>query len=160
MFDIGFSELFVVAIVALMVLGPERLPRAARFTGLWVRRARAQWYSVKSELERELADDELKKSLARTRDELRELGTELKNQGRDLHDDLRREGQGIEKSVKHAEKSVKDAVAPVTRAAATAAAPALGHDAAEQDGDAMRGDTPDAGPAEPVAGAGTPDPQP
>ena len=162
MFDIGFSELFVVAIVALMVLGPERLPRAARFTGLWVRRARAQWYSVKSELERELADDELKKSLARTRDELRELGTELKNQGRDLHDDLRREGQGIEKSVKHAEKSVKDAVAPVTRAAATAAAPALAHDAAEQDSDAIRGDTRDAGPAEPVAGAGarTPDRQP
>lgn len=160
MFDIGFSELFIVAIVALMVLGPERLPRAARFTGLWVRRARAQWYSVKSELERELADDELKKSLARTRDELRDLGAELQNQGRELHDDLRREGQGIEKSVKHAEKSVKDAVAPVTRAAATAATPALARDAAEQDGDAIPGDTPDAGPAEPVAGARTPDPQP
>ncbi|QOW24382.1 Sec-independent protein translocase protein TatB [Lysobacter sp. H23M47] len=148
MFDIGFSELFIVAIVALMVLGPERLPRAARFTGLWVRRARAQWYSVKSELERELADDELKKSLARTRDELRELGTELKNQGRDLHDDLRREGQGIEKSVKHAEKSVKDAVAPVTRAATTAAAPALAQETAAQDGGEDAGDAADAGPVE------------
>lgn len=137
MFDIGFSELFIVAIVALMVLGPERLPRAARFTGLWVRRARAQWYSVKSELERELADDDLKKSLARTRDELRDLGTELQNQGRELHDDLRREGQGIE-------KSVKDAVAPVTRAATTGAAPALEHVAGGNagngpDGDAMTG---------------------
>ena len=63
MFDIGFSELFLVAIVALLVLGPERLPKAARFAGLWVRRARAQWYSVKSELESELADDELRRSL-------------------------------------------------------------------------------------------------
>lgn len=70
MFDIGFSELFVIAIVALLVLGPERLPKAARLAGLWLRRARAQWYSVKSELENELADDELKRSLRQARDQL------------------------------------------------------------------------------------------
>ena len=35
MFDIGFSELLVIAVVALVVLGPERLPKAARFAGLW-----------------------------------------------------------------------------------------------------------------------------
>ena len=63
MFDVGFSELLIIAVVALLVLGPERLPKAARFAGLWVRRARAQWYSVKSELERELASEELKRSL-------------------------------------------------------------------------------------------------
>ncbi|MGH8078493.1 MAG: Sec-independent protein translocase protein TatB [Lysobacter sp.] len=72
MFDIGFSELFVIALVALLVLGPERLPKATRFAGLWVRRARAQWYSVKSELENELADDELKRSLLQTRDQLQD----------------------------------------------------------------------------------------
>ena len=63
MFDIGFTELLLIAVVALIVLGPERLPKAARFAGLWVRRARAQWYSVKSELEREVAAEELKRSL-------------------------------------------------------------------------------------------------
>jgi sec-independent protein translocase protein TatB len=63
MFDIGFTELLVIAVVALLVLGPERLPKAARIAGLWVRRARAQWYSVRSELERELASEELKRSL-------------------------------------------------------------------------------------------------
>ena len=52
MFDVGFSELLVIAVVALLVLGPERLPKAARFAGLWVRRARAQWHSVKAELAR------------------------------------------------------------------------------------------------------------
>jgi sec-independent protein translocase protein TatB len=72
MFDIGFSELFVIAVVALLVLGPERLPKAARFVGLWVRRARAQWYSVKSELENELADDEFQRSLMRSRDQLQD----------------------------------------------------------------------------------------
>ena len=99
MFDIGFSEIFIVAVVALLVLGPERLPRAARFTGLWVRRARAQWYSVKAELESELADDELKRSLARTREELRDIRDELQNRGRELKDDLRREGDAIEQAV-------------------------------------------------------------
>lgn len=63
MFDIGFSELLLIALLALVVLGPERLPRAARFAGLWVRRARAQWHSVRGELERELAAEDLRRSL-------------------------------------------------------------------------------------------------
>ena len=41
MFGIGTGELMIIALVALIVLGPERLPKAARFAGLWVRRARA-----------------------------------------------------------------------------------------------------------------------
>src|SRR5690606_31266226 len=63
MFDFSLGEMLVVAVVALVVLGPERLPKAARFAGLWVRRARAQWYSVKDELERELAGEELRRSM-------------------------------------------------------------------------------------------------
>src|SRR3546814_11740367 len=73
MFDIGFTELLVIAVVALLVLGPERLPKAARFAGLWVRRGRAQWASVRSELERELAADELKRSLRETEDAMRDI---------------------------------------------------------------------------------------
>jgi len=78
MFDIGFSELLVIAVVALLVLGPERLPKAARFAGLWVRRARAQWYSVRSELERELAADELKRSLRETQDQMRDIDASVR----------------------------------------------------------------------------------
>ena len=63
MFDIGLSEIMIIAIVALVVLGPERLPKAARLAGFWVRQARAQWYTVKAELESEMADEELKNSL-------------------------------------------------------------------------------------------------
>ena len=63
MFDIGLSEIMIIAIVALVVLGPERLPKAARLAGFWVRKARAQWYTVKAELESEMADEELKNSL-------------------------------------------------------------------------------------------------
>lgn len=79
MFDFSFGELMVVALVALIVLGPERLPKAARFTGLWVRRARAQWYSVKSELEQELASDELKRSLHAGREAMRETEGHLRD---------------------------------------------------------------------------------
>ncbi|MFP7725750.1 Sec-independent protein translocase protein TatB, partial [Lysobacter sp. D1-1-M9] len=89
MFDIGFSELFLVALVALLVLGPERLPKAARFAGLWVRRARAQWYSVKSELEHELADEEFKRSLRQTHDDLREARDDLQRSGQDMQREFR-----------------------------------------------------------------------
>lgn len=63
MFDLSFGELLVIALVALVVLGPERLPKAARMAGLWARKARAHWHAVKDELERELAAEELKRSL-------------------------------------------------------------------------------------------------
>ena len=81
MFDVGFSELLLVALVALLVLGPERLPRAARFVGLWVRRARAQWHSVKAELERDLAAEELQRSLREGRDAFRQASDELRDAG-------------------------------------------------------------------------------
>ena len=63
MFDVGFSELLVIAVVALLVLGPERLPTAARTVGALLRKARQSFDSVKSEVERELHDDELKRTL-------------------------------------------------------------------------------------------------
>ena len=88
MFDIGFSELLLVALVALVVLGPERLPRAARFLGLWVRRARAQWHSVKSELERDLAAEELQRSLREGREAFRQAGDELREAGHAVRDGL------------------------------------------------------------------------
>lgn len=62
MFDVGFAELAVIGMVALLVLGPERLPRAARATGLYLRRARAAWYSVRGQIERELAAEDLKRA--------------------------------------------------------------------------------------------------
>ena len=78
MFDIGFSELFLIAVVALVVLGPERLPKAARFAGLWIRRARAQWYSVKSELERELASEELQRTVRDTRQAIADIDADVR----------------------------------------------------------------------------------
>lgn len=63
MFDVGLMEMLVIGVVALIVLGPERLPKAARKLGFYVRKARQSWYSVRAEFERELAADELKRSV-------------------------------------------------------------------------------------------------
>jgi sec-independent protein translocase protein TatB len=101
MFDIGFGEIFLIAIVALLVLGPERLPKAARFTGLWVRRARAQWYSVKAELENELADDELRRSLKQTQADLLEA-----------RDSLAQSGAALKQQVEQTGAEVRDAFRP------------------------------------------------
>ncbi len=65
MFDIGFWELTIIAVVALLVIGPERLPRVARTAGLWLGRGRRFIRSVKADIEREVAADELKKTLAK-----------------------------------------------------------------------------------------------
>ena len=93
MFGISSGELFFIAIIALIVLGPERLPKATRFAGLWVRRARAQWYSVKDELEREMAADELKRSLREAQEaasniekSLRETGNNAQREFNELRD--------------------------------------------------------------------------
>lgn len=84
MFDFSFGELMLVGLVALVVLGPERLPKAARFVGLWVRRARAQWYSVKSELEHELASEELRRCLADGKQVMREAEAHLRATDADI----------------------------------------------------------------------------
>jgi len=61
MFDIGFWELALIAVVALLVIGPERLPKVARTTGLWVGRMRGFVLSVKADIDKELRAEELKR---------------------------------------------------------------------------------------------------
>ncbi|MGQ0799182.1 MAG: Sec-independent protein translocase protein TatB [Pseudomarimonas sp.] len=77
MFEFGFGEMVLTAVVALLVLGPKRLPLAARTLGLWARRARASWFSLRAELERELADEDIKASLRGAREEMQQLRREL-----------------------------------------------------------------------------------
>jgi len=145
MFDLAFGELLMIGLVALVVLGPERLPKAARFAGLWVRRARAQWYSVKSELEREMAAEELKQNLDAVRTaasdldrEVREAAGKVEAGVRDARANARREVKALSDRF---EGGTRDADAV---AGADAAAPqASGHAPALPSGP----ETPDAPPA-------------
>jgi sec-independent protein translocase protein TatB len=63
MFDIGFLELIIVCLVALLVVGPERLPKLAYTAGKWIGKGRAMIGSVKAEIDREMKVDELNKIL-------------------------------------------------------------------------------------------------
>jgi sec-independent protein translocase protein TatB len=68
MFDVGFWELALIAVVALLVVGPERLPALARTVGLWVGRLRRYVSTVKDDIEREIRADELKEMLEKSKD--------------------------------------------------------------------------------------------
>jgi sec-independent protein translocase protein TatB len=63
MFGISFGELLLVALIALLVLGPERLPGAARTAGLWVGRLKRSFNAIKQEVEREIGADEIRRQL-------------------------------------------------------------------------------------------------
>ena len=65
MFDIGFWEVIFIMIITLLVVGPERLPKVARTAGLWVGKIRGFVTSVKADIDKELAAEELKRTLAK-----------------------------------------------------------------------------------------------
>lgn len=63
MFDIGFLELVVIAVIGLIVIGPERLPDVARTVGKWVGRTRRFVLQVKTDIDREIRQEELRKAI-------------------------------------------------------------------------------------------------
>ncbi len=70
MFDIGFTELLIVAVVALIVVGPERLPSAIRTVGLWVGRIRRTLGNVQKEISEELRVDEMRQAAKEQQEKL------------------------------------------------------------------------------------------
>jgi sec-independent protein translocase protein TatB len=77
MFDVGFAELFLLALIGLLVLGPERLPRAARTIGGFVRKARASWTSLRNTIELELAEADISEPIKKANEEFRKIGKDL-----------------------------------------------------------------------------------
>ncbi|MEG1678852.1 MAG: Sec-independent protein translocase protein TatB [Stenotrophomonas sp.] len=140
MFDIGFSELLLIAVVALVVLGPERLPKAARFAGLWVRRARNQWDSVKQELERELHAEELKRNLQDVRQSMQQAEAGLRDQA----GQVRNEADAFKREVELPESAAERVIEPRTIeprpiAAADGQAPAAAAEPVPPEADAALG---------------------
>lgn len=74
MFDVGFSELVLMAVVALVVLGPEKLPHAARVAGAWVARIRRTVGNMQAEIEREVSAQEMRERLKKEIEAVRDAG--------------------------------------------------------------------------------------
>ena len=66
MIELNFGKLLLLAVIALIVLGPEKLPKAARMAGAMLRRLRLGWESVRSEVERELQLEEIRRAAKET----------------------------------------------------------------------------------------------
>jgi sec-independent protein translocase protein TatB len=91
-FDIGFSEVILIGVVALLVLGPERLPKAARTVGALLRKARQSFDAVKAEVEREVAAEELKRTMQdvpQPSETLRAISEPLEQSARELNDSVK-----------------------------------------------------------------------
>ena len=92
MFDIGFWEMGLIGVVALIVIGPERLPKVAATVGFWVGKLRAQAFNIRSEIEKEINADELREALHRQEEEVRNLHIMMQEQ-RDKADSLQKDIQ-------------------------------------------------------------------
>lgn len=79
MFDIGFSELLVVFVVGLLILGPERLPHAAKTAGLWVRKIRRSINSVQREINAQLDHEELQQKISETNQRILKESQSIQN---------------------------------------------------------------------------------
>ena len=88
MFDVGFWEILLILILALVVIGPERLPGAARTLGLWVGKGRRYIEGVKSEVEQEFDVSEFKRVIHNQEIQLNELKQKVNQSTRMNADDL------------------------------------------------------------------------
>lgn len=83
LFDVGFQEIVLIGVIALLVIGPERLPAVARSVGLWVGKIQRFVAGVKTDIRNELQNDELRGLLSSQEDQIRELKetlTETRNE--------------------------------------------------------------------------------
>jgi len=129
MFDVGFSELLVIGVVALIVIGPERLPKVARTIGHLVGRLQRYVNDVKADISREVEIDELRK-----------VQQSFQEAARSVEDSVRSVEHSMQQSVSEAEQQLR-AAEPATPAAEAAPVPAL-EDAAAKNAAAPNKTTP------------------
>jgi len=126
MFDVGFSELIVIALVALIVIGPERLPRVARTLGALLGRAQRYVNDVKADIQREVDLDELKSIQSSFQDAAKSVEQSVSQAGAEFQ----AAGESLNQSVSAESKAEADAAAaaaqtaPADAAAETPGAPA------------------------------------
>lgn len=120
MFDVGFSELIVIALVALIVIGPERLPRVARTLGALLGRAQRYVNDVKADIQREVDLDELKSIQSTFQDAAKSVEQSVNQVGEELHS----AGESLNQSLAGAADATSAPAAETPALAAETPAPA------------------------------------
>jgi sec-independent protein translocase protein TatB len=115
MFDIGFTELIVIGVVALIVIGPERLPKVARTAGHLYGRMQRYVSSVKSEISNEIQLDEIRRAGQSFKESVESAASGVERQATVVDDYLRNEAGNVSKVV--AAMAVTEVERPVAEAA-------------------------------------------
>ena len=114
MFDIGASEIFVIGVVALIVIGPERLPRVAKTLGHLFGRLQRYVSEVKSDINREIELEELRTLKATMQDAARTIEQSVTSQVNYIDSEVKQAGAAVQKQVESSKQEIESAAAPVT----------------------------------------------
>jgi sec-independent protein translocase protein TatB len=112
MFDVGFSELVVIGVVALVVLGPERLPKVARTAGHLFGRLQRYVATVKADINREMEMTDLAKVKQEVQDAARSFEQTVQQHAGSLESEARAVAQAAEKTIAEAPAIAPPSVAP------------------------------------------------
>jgi len=110
MFDVGFSEMLVIGIVALVVIGPERLPRVARTLGVLFGRMQRYVSQVKADINREMEAADLGKVKSEFEDAARSFKTDIESQAADAEREIREVQASIDRELQTAAKDAASAL--------------------------------------------------
>ena len=107
MFDIGFTEIFIIGVIALIVIGPERLPRVAKTVGHLFGRMQRYVSEVKADINREIEIDELRKLKSTVQDAARSIEESVGSQVNFIESEVKQAGTEVQ-------KQMESAVAPMS----------------------------------------------
>lgn len=117
MIDFSLGKLMVLALIALLVLGPEKLPGAARTAGALLRRMRNSWDSVRAEVERELEIEQIKSAAREAAAQAEALQTDAKNTLTQVREPIEQAAKSLaEASAVDATEATEKSTTPVARA--------------------------------------------
>jgi sec-independent protein translocase protein TatB len=114
MFDIGASEIFVIGVVALIVIGPERLPRVAKTLGHLFGRLQRYVSEVKSDINREIELEELRALKTTMQEAARTIEQSVTSQVNYIDSEVKQAGAQVQEQIESTQKQVESAVAPIT----------------------------------------------
>ncbi|MFK8083033.1 MAG: Sec-independent protein translocase protein TatB [Granulosicoccus sp.] len=115
MFDVGFTEVFLIGVVSLVVIGPERLPAVARTVGQWVAKLQRFVRGVKTDLASELETGDLKKLIGDQKDQIDELRQMVSTTKKEFQSTAQTVMKSTKEGLSELETSVNEAKADVAK---------------------------------------------